>query len=69
MTLGQLIYFFLITWNLMDVLHFNFEGDGNSPDEIKAFVIDASSSFYTEFTEEIDGRIDKWIDFAKKYNI
>lgn len=53
----------------MDVLHFNFEGDGNSPDEIKAFVIDASSSFYTEFTEEIDGRIDKWIDFAKKYNI
>jgi len=61
MTLAQLMDFFLSTWNLMDVLHYNFEGDGYSPEEIKAFVVDASSSFYAEFGQAIDLRIDKWL--------
>ena len=61
MSLGQLTNFFLRTWNLLDVLGFNFEEDGYSPEEIKAFVTDASSSFYAEFGQLIDARIDKWI--------
>ena len=61
MSLGQLTDFFLSTWNLLDVLGFNFEDDGYSPEEIKAFVVDASSSFYAEFSQLIDARIDKWI--------
>jgi hypothetical protein len=61
MSLGQLTDFFLNTWNLLDVLGFNFEDDGYSPEEIKAFVVDASSSFYAEFGQLIDARIDKWI--------
>ena len=61
MSLGQLTNFFLSTWNLLDVLGFNFEDDGYSPEEIKAFVVDASSSFYAEFGQLIDARIDKWI--------
>jgi hypothetical protein len=68
MSLGQLTDFFLNTWNLMDVLHYNFEGDGYSPEEIKAFVVDASSSFYAEFGELIDTRIDKWIKSRSKTN-
>jgi len=68
MSLGQFTDFFLNTWNLMEVLHYNFEGDGYSPDEIKAFVVDASSSFYAEFGELIDTRIDKWIKSRSKTN-
>ena len=61
MTLGQLTDFFMSTWDLLNVLDFNFEGGGYSSNEIKAFVIDASSSFYAEFGQLIDARIDKWI--------
>ena len=61
MSLGQLTDFFLGSWNLLDVLGFNFENDGYSPEEIKAFVIDASSSFYAEFGNLIEVRIDEWI--------
>ena len=68
MTLGQLTDFFLSTWNLLDVLGFNFEDDGYNPEEIKAFVIDASSSFYAEFGQLIDARIDKWIKNRAKTN-
>ena len=68
MTLKQLTDFFLSTWNLLDVLGFNFEEDGHSPEEIKAFVIDASSSFYAEFGQLIDARIDKWIKNRAKAN-
>jgi hypothetical protein len=65
MTLGQLTDFFLSSWNLMDVLHYNFEGDGYSPEEIKAFVVDASSSFYAEFGYAIETRIDKWLSLKR----
>jgi len=65
MSLGQLTDFFLNTWNLMDVLHYNFEGDGYSTEEIKAFVVDASSSFYAEFGYAIETRIDKWLSLKR----
>ena len=68
MTLGQLTNFFLSTWNLLDVLGFNFEDGEYSSEEIKAFVIDASSSFYAEFGQLIDARIDKWIKSRSKAN-
>jgi len=61
MTLGQLTDFFLKTWDLMEVLHYNFEGGGYSSDEVKGFVVDASSSFYADFGKAIDARIDKWL--------
>jgi hypothetical protein len=61
MTLGQLTDFFLKTWDLIEVLHYNFEGEGYSSDEIKGFVVDASSSFYADFGKAIDARIDKWL--------
>jgi hypothetical protein len=61
MTLGQLTNFFMSTWDLLNVLDFNFEDGGYSSEEIKSFVIDASSSFYAEFGQLIDVRIDKWI--------
>lgn len=46
----------------MDVLHYNFEGDGYSPEEIKAFVVDASSCFYAEFGALVHQRIDTWLE-------
>ena len=61
LTLGQLTKFFLGAWNLLDVLNFNFEDPRHSADEIKSFVVDASSSFYAEFGQLIDLRIDHWI--------
>lgn len=61
MTLGQLTDFFMSTWDLLNVLDFNFEDGGYSSEEIKAFVIDASSSFYAQFGQLIDARIDNWI--------
>jgi hypothetical protein len=65
-TLGQLTDFFLKTWNLMEVLHYNFEDDGYSSDEIKGFVVDASSSFYADFGKAIEARIDKWLSSRGK---
>jgi hypothetical protein len=62
LTLGQLTDFFLKAWDLLSVLGFNFEDPHYSADEIKAFVVDASSSFYADFGRLIEERIDRWID-------
>jgi len=66
MTLGQLTDFFLKTWDLMEVLHHNFEPGGYSSEEIKGFVVDASSSFYADFGKAIDVRIDQWLATREK---
>lgn len=62
LTLGQMTDFFLKAWDLLSVLEFNFEDPHYSADEIKAFVVDASSSFYADFGRLIEERIDRWID-------
>lgn len=61
LSLAQLVDFFLQGWDLMGVLNANFEDYGNPADMVKGFVIDASSSFYAQFGQAIDARIDDWL--------
>jgi len=61
LTLQELVDFFLIGWDLFAVLNANFEEHGNPADRVKGFVLDASSSFYAQFGEAIDHRIDEWL--------
>ena len=69
LSLGQLTNFFLGAWDLLNVLGFNFEHPSYSEDEIKAFVLDASSSYYAEFGQLIDARIDRWIRSRKRQQL
>jgi len=73
MTLGELVNFFLNAWPLMEVLEGNFEEINYDPDEVKSFVLDASSSFYAQFGQLIDQKIDEWLvekgAFDNKENI
>jgi len=60
-TLLELVDFFLTGWDLFAVLNANFEEHGNRAELVKGFVIDASSSFYAQFGQAIDERIDEWL--------
>lgn len=63
LTLEQLVDFFLGAWDLLGVLEMNFVEWGNyDPDEVKAFIVDATSSFYDQFDQLIDMRVDAWLD-------
>lgn len=62
LTLKQLTEFFLDSWNLLNCLDANFEGDGYPRDEVHDFIVDASSSFYAEFGALISARVDEWLD-------
>ena len=59
LTLKSLTDFFLGTWNLIDVLAFNFEDDNFPPDAVHDFVISAESAFYPQFGVLIRRRIDE----------
>jgi hypothetical protein len=74
MTLAELTDFFLTAWPLLEVLEMNFgETDTDpddigydnirytDPDDIRYFVLDASSSFYAQFGELIYLKIDEWL--------
>ena len=61
LTLQELVDFFLTGWDLFAVLNANFEEHGNPAYRVKGFVTDASSSFYAQFGEAIDHRIDEWL--------
>ena len=52
---------FLKGWDLLGVLNTNFQDYGNPADKVKGFVLEASSSFYAQFGEAIDARIDEWL--------
>lgn len=60
--LGQLVDFFLDSWDLIACLDCNFESDGYPSDEIHGFIVDASSSFYAEFGSEVRARVNSWLD-------
>ena len=60
--LGQLVDFFLSSWDLLSGLDANFDTDGYPRDEVHDFIVDASSSFYAEFESSVRGRVDDWLD-------
>lgn len=62
LTLNELVTFFLSTWNLLMCLDVNFEDHGYPPDEVKGFIVDASSSFYADFESLVYARVDEWLD-------
>ncbi len=64
--LRELVDFFLKTWNLIACLDVNFEGDGYPRDRVHGFIVDASSSFYSEFGELVRARVDEWLDTIKQ---
>lgn len=66
LTLKQLVAFFLGSWDLLGVLDMNFSDSGYDPESVKAFVIDADSSFYADFGSVIDARINTWLDQVRR---
>jgi hypothetical protein len=60
--LEQLVDFFLSSWDLISCLDANFEYDGYPRDDVHGFIVDASSSFYSEFGRLIHQRVDQWLD-------
>jgi hypothetical protein len=62
LTLKQLVDFFLESWNLIACLDCNFESNDYPRDEIHNFIVDASSSFYAEFDDQIRARVNDWLD-------
>lgn len=61
MTLAELTDFFLTAWPLLEVLEMNFGTNDCDPDDIRLFVRDASSDFYSQFGELICLKVDEWI--------
>lgn len=63
MILKEMTDFFLNAWPLLDVLESNFfEANAYDPEDVKSFVLDASSSFYAQFGQLVDLIIDEWIE-------
>jgi hypothetical protein len=52
------VKFFITGWDLLQCLEYNFGEDGYPREKVQAFIVDASSSFPSEFeraiTEEVD---------------
>ena len=49
-------------WDLLGCLDYNFGEDGYPREEVHAFIVDASSSFYSEFGQAITEEVDRWLD-------
>jgi hypothetical protein len=62
MTLAEMTDFFLTAWPLLEVLEMNFGETDADPDDIRYFVLDASSSFYAQFGELIYLKVDEWLE-------
>jgi hypothetical protein len=60
--LGALIKFFINGWELLECLEHNFGEHGYPREEVHAFIVDASSSFYSEFGCAITEEVDFWLD-------
>ena len=60
--LEELVEFFLKSWDLINCLHFNFEEHGYPRERVHWFIVDASSSFYSEFDALIRAKVDEWLD-------
>ncbi len=66
LTLLQLVDFFLGAWDLLGCLDANFSHSGYAPEDVKCFVVGAESSFYSQFGELIDVRIDEWLEEVRE---
>ena len=62
LSLGALVKFFIHGWDVLGCLDYNFGEDGYPREEVHAFIVDASSSFYSEFGQAITGEVDRWLD-------
>ncbi len=62
LTLIELFNFFIKGWDLFCCLEANFCNHGYEREEVQAFIVDASSSFYAEFGDLVKQRIDTWVD-------
>ena len=60
--LGALVKFFITGWDLLQCLDYNFGEDGYPREETHAFIVDASSSFYSQFGRAITEEVDRWLD-------
>jgi hypothetical protein len=49
-------------WDLLGCIDYNFGEDGYPREEVHAFIVDASSSFYSEFGQAITEEVDRWLD-------
>jgi len=61
LTLKALMDFFLKGWDIFCFLDLNFAHYNYDRDKVKGFIIEASSSFYSEFGDLLDQRIDDWL--------
>ena len=71
MTLGEMTNFFLGAWSISDVLEMNFgdrvREDDIDLDDVRYFILDASSSFYAQFGPLIYLKVDEWlVDQSKR---
>lgn len=62
LTLKELVDFFLKGWDLFCCLEANFDEHGYDRDEVQGFVLDASSSFYAEFSHLLRQKVNAWVD-------
>ena len=62
LSLAELVAFFLQGWDLLGCLDHNFCEYGYPRDEVHGFIVDASSSFYSEFEAAITHEIDAWLN-------
>ena len=62
LTLGELVDFFLGGWDLLDCLHWNFEGDGFPRRAVHRFLLEIESDFYVDFDDEVRCRVDDWLE-------
>lgn len=61
LTQSQLVDFFLGSWDLLNVLGFNFCDDGFPPRQVHRFLLEVRSSFYPDFEDEVRRRVDVWL--------
>jgi hypothetical protein len=66
MTLGQMTDFFLQAWSLPETLEMNFgyrlfDSDFDL-DDVRIFILEASSSFYSQFGKLVDLRVEEWLE-------
>ena len=66
MTLAELVQFFMTAWDLRTVLDANFVENGHPRGLARGFIVDASSSFYSQFGDAIYKYVEGWIRAVRK---
>jgi hypothetical protein len=66
MELSELVHFFMTAWDLRIVLDANFVENSYPRSHARGFIVDASSSFYSQFGDAIGNYVENWIRAARK---